>query len=233
MNNHFSLDKNRKAIIVFLKYPELGKVKTRLARSIGDAAVDVYGAMVKDLLFHLKEMTCPVFFFFTPEKRKNDVCRWLGVEDNCIAQHGSDLGERIIHAFNYVFEKGYEQVTLIGSDSPELNRECMYNAFETLKKHNVVIGPAKDGGYYLIGFQKQSFSPLIFENILWSTSEVLEKTKQQCTSFGLSIGLLESLSDIDTIDDVIHYLNINKNTLFAKTHTYKLLNSLNLGEKNA
>jgi len=185
------------ALIIFVRNPVLGKVKTRIAATIGDEnALAVY----KHLLHHTKNITAGVqvtrFVFFADEIATNDL--WNGYE-KCL-QSGSNLGERMSNAFECLFEKGFTKIIIIGSDCFELDEKIISGAFLKLNEYETVIGPATDGGYYLLGIQ----SPFknLFENITWSSNSVFDETIKQIEQRNLSLFLLPSLNDVDEAKDI-------------------------------
>ena len=185
------------ALIIFVRNPVLGKVKTRIAATIGDEkALAVY----KHLLQHTKNITehLPVtrFVFYADEIAINDL--WNGYE-KCL-QSGSDLGERMSNAFECLFEKGFTKIVIIGSDCYELDEQMISGSFLKLNEYEIVIGPATDGGYYLLGMQ----SPFknLFENITWSSNSVLNESKKQIEQQNLSLFLLPLLNDVDEEKDI-------------------------------
>ncbi len=185
------------ALIIFVRNPVLGKVKTRIAATIGDEnALAVY----KHLLQHTKDITggLPVtkFVFYADGVTANDF--WNGYE-KCL-QCGIDLGERMRNAFEWVLEKGYDKIIIIGSDCFELDEKIISVAFLKLDEYDIVIGPATDGGYYLLGMQ----SPFknMFENITWSSGSVFNETEKQIEQQKLSLFLLPLLNDVDEEKDI-------------------------------
>ena len=190
---------SKQAIILFTKNPELGKVKTRLAKTIGD---DNALAIYKKLLNHTREIVIPLdvdkILFYSDIINEND--DWSNDVFIKQVQKGNDLGERMNHAFQTVFDIGYESACIIGSDCYELNTTIVAEAFESLKSKNIVVGPTFDGGYYLIGMTKLYHS--IFENIEWSTETVFEDTMKEVTRLNLSNYILTKLSDIDEEKDL-------------------------------
>lgn len=123
-------------------------------------------------------------------------------------QQGDDLGKRMRLAFETAFSEGYARCILTGSDLPGLDPKLIKSAFETLKKSPACIGPAKDGGYYLIGFQQERFSKSIFQDIKWSTESVFPETLIKLNEKGLPTAILPQFSDIDTVDDLLQ-LTVN------------------------
>jgi rSAM/selenodomain-associated transferase 1 len=188
----------KKAIIVFVKNPEPGKVKTRLAKDIGDAAaVDAY----RQLLRHTHDVVIPFaagkFIFYADSINRLDL--W---ETNLFykqMQHGNDLGERMQHAFSFLFELGYERVLIIGSDYPQLSTAHLNHAFELLETHEVCVGPADDGGYYLLGLR--TVQPPFFSNKAWGTDTVYQSTINDAAEAGLTVAVTEQLKNVETLTD--------------------------------
>jgi rSAM/selenodomain-associated transferase 1 len=197
----------RSSVLLFVKYPEKGKVKTRLASKIGDdAALAVYQELVSSMLDELNKCRYPRRIYFTPMNAKDNMGDWIGTESTYVAQSGSDVGERMKNAFLEVFETGVERALLIGSDVPDITVKILDEAMDSLERNDVVIGPAMDGGYYLVGFNARSLTPEIFDNIMWSTSTVYEKTLEILRGNGQRVHCLQELRDIDTLDDLEEYL---------------------------
>jgi uncharacterized protein len=184
------------ALIIFVKNLRYGQVKTRLAEKLGhEQAFEIY----KMLLQHTRRITSGVKtdkFLFYSDKIEND--DWPVIFSRQ-AQQGDDLGKRMQNAFELLFSKGYQKLVIIGSDCLELNSTIIEQGFYELDEMDVVIGPAKDGGYYLMGLKKNS--PFLFENIEWSTNKVLEQTVTLCSDHKLRYSLLEVLNDIDEPED--------------------------------
>ena len=189
---------SQEAIIIFTRNPELGKVKSRLAKTIGnEKALLVY----KELLLHTKNIALQIqtnrFVFYSENIVENDF--WDNNSFQKELQIGGDLGERMSNAFQFVFNLGYEKAVIIGSDLFDLEPDHINEAFQKLHNHDIVIGPAEDGGYYLLGMKKL-YKPL-FQNKIWGTSTVLASTLQDCQN--LKIYQLETLNDIDTAEDLM------------------------------
>lgn len=195
-----------RAIIVFLKNFEAGRVKTRLAARIGDKqALEVYKTMVARLLSNLKPLADIVVPYLNvlPDRRSEiSALSPLLYRQRPRAQKGRDLWERMSNAFAEVFAEGVESALLIGSDIPEIDACLLENYFERLKRFPVVIGPAEDGGYYLIGFRRQAFAQEVFTGIAWSTETVLQQTVEKIRSCGLAYYQGKPLRDIDTVEDL-------------------------------
>lgn len=184
---------------VFLKYPVPGQVKTRLAGVIGnDAAAAGYREMAELVLVRTAAGEAyRRILFITPQERIQDFVRWLP-DETFLPQRGDDLGMRMADAIGQLLAQG-DCAVLIGSDVPDISTAVIMQAFEALMSHDVIIGPAEDGGYYLIGM-KQAHTGL-FDGIPWSTPEVLPATLGKIAMLGLSYALLPELADIDTIED--------------------------------
>lgn len=185
-----------------IKYPEPGRVKTRLA---GDIGAEKAALICRKITERVMKQTMPDagkferFVFYDPSERIRDFVSWLPHE-KFIAQAGSDVGERMDNAIRYLLENGAEKVVITGADIPELSGKIIIQAFEMLGHADVVVGPAHDGGYYLIGMK--SPMPELFRNIIWSTRYVFSETIMALEHSGKSYGVLPVLSDLDTIEDL-------------------------------
>ena len=187
---------HEKALIIFARKPEIGKVKTRLAKNIGDEkALEVYIKLLEHTRAVANKLVCTKFVFLT-EPIYDDF--WKGF--NCEQQQGHSLGEKMTFAFNSVFAKHYKQCIIIGSDCPELSKEIVENAFVELQKNDVVIGPAGDGGYYLLGMNKLLLP--LFENKEWSTENVFNQTIADIENLQLKYKILPLLNDVDEEKDL-------------------------------
>ena len=189
-----------RALIIFIKNPSEGAVKTRLAATLGDkAALGIY----KKLLAHTNAVTSGVYadkyIFYSSHIDAND--EWNEAAFEKELQTGNDLGQRMRNAFVALFNKGYRQVAIVGSDCPDITADLIEQAFLELDRFDIVIGPATDGGYYLLALKK--LYPAIFENITWSTNHVLEQTLAICKSINQSFHLLPVLSDVDVAEDIV------------------------------
>lgn len=192
-----SLAESKIGVIVFTKNPELGKVKTRLAATVGDEkALEIY----LELLEHTRNVLLSVdvnrYTFYSDFIDHSD--NWSSQQFSKHLQEGEDLGIRMCNAFETIF-KECSQVLIIGSDCAQLKPIHIENAIEELKLSNLVLGPSLDGGYYLLGMD--DFYPSLFENIEWSTGEVLNKTISIAKNLNLQASQIEPLSDIDYIED--------------------------------
>jgi rSAM/selenodomain-associated transferase 1 len=187
---------SKKLLIVFVKNIKLGKVKTRLAKSIGnEGAFQVYKHLVEITETATSELSCEKNIYFSDviiEEKWPKTSKFI--------QKGEDLGVKMQNSFKNGQKNGYEKIILIGSDLPNISPEIIQKGFDELEKNEVVFGPAEDGGYYLVGMNKPHF--YIFENKKWSTENLLETTLSELKEKEISFSLLETLNDIDTIEDL-------------------------------
>jgi uncharacterized protein len=190
------------AVIIFVKNPMLGNVKTRLSASIGnEKALAIYEKLLAHTLLSVKEIMADVFIYFSDNIDEN-----IFEFENTFfrkVQQGNNLGERMKNAFDEVFDLWYDNVIIIGTDCPGIDLDLLDNAFLQLDNIEVVIGPAEDGGYYLLGMKKQN--PQLFDNVNWSTASVLYSTINSCKENNLAYTMLPILSDVDEEKDLIHY----------------------------
>ncbi len=207
-------------ILVFVKSPEKGMVKTRLARDIGDdLAVRLYRRFVCDIFETVTLSPFESRFCFFPERAHHRMVRWLGPLPVMVPQEGPDLGARLTNAFLKAFKEGFRRVIVIGTDSPDLSQCHLKKAFDGLRTHDAVIGPALDGGYYLIGFRRDTFTPAVFEKMPWSQATLYDRTCDILSELGLSLHTLQPWLDIDTLADLEHFIKNNANTPGAAPHT--------------
>jgi len=185
---------------VFAKYWEPGKVKTRLARDTNhEFAASVYRQFIQATLETAAGIAQRSVLAFTPTDQYAEFAQCLPADWTMVAQATGDLGERMHAYFADAHAHQIEKVVLIGSDSPHLPAVLLRQAFEQLDEHQCVIGPARDGGYYLIG--ARNIVPPVFDDIDWSTDNVLQQTVTKLQQADISYSLLPPSFDIDTIDD--------------------------------
>ena len=188
---------NKNLIIVFVRTPELGKVKTRLAKSIGDvSALTIYKLLLKHTETVLHDLSFDKVVYYSEKVDENDF--WEARLFEKKRQKGADLGKRMQHAFETAFEKGYQKVLIIGSDLFDLKSIHITTAFEALENHDLTIGPSLDGGYYLLGMKE--LYPAVFKNKKWGTDSILGNTLKDLQQ--QNVKLLEALNDIDTFEDL-------------------------------
>ena len=188
---------SKNLIIIFTRNLELGKVKTRLAKTIGDkSALNIYKFLLNHTEITIRGINCDKAVYYSIKVRNNDI--WDKTVYQKHQQKGNDLGERMHNAFREAFSKGYKKVVIVGSDLYDLKAKDINYAFEQLSKCDVVIGPATDGGYYLLGI-KTMYSH-IFKNIDWGTSTVFQSTINNLQNE--NVFLLHELNDVDIYDDI-------------------------------
>lgn len=188
---------NKTLVIIFVKNIQLGKVKTRLAKTIGNqGAFDVYTELVEVTENATSNLESDKRIYFSKAIVEN---QWKQSEK--YVQQGNDLGERMKNAFVKGFEDGYTRIVLIGSDLPDITTQHIEEGLEALKQHDVVLGPAEDGGYYLIGLSKMNTA--IFENKPWSKKNLLKNTLDELEQNKVSYSTLITLNDIDTYEDLV------------------------------
>ena len=205
-------EKKDTAIIVFTKYPAEGKVKTRLAKTMGNKFAASFFRVCAEHTFSellkAEEMGCDLFLFCSEEKEIEQVMKWTGNNFKYYSQQGSDLGIKMYNAFKTVFTKGYKKAIIIGTDSPDISNNLIQSAISILENYNVVIGPANDGGYYLLGFKSKLID--LFSGIEWSTNSVFDNTIEKLNSSKLNYVILDELTDIDTLEDLQYWLKNHK-----------------------
>ena len=188
---------NKNLVIVFVRNPELGKVKTRLAKTIGDKdALKIYTLLLQHTESVLHKAPSDKVVYYSEEIQNKDL--WDDAVYQKKLQKGADLGERMQNAFEDAFKDSYEKVVIVGSDLFDLKPTHIENAFTALENHDVVLGPSLDGGYYLLGMKKMH--PAVFKNKQWGTDSVLESTLKNLNQ--QNVKLLEALNDIDTFEDL-------------------------------
>jgi len=205
---------------MFVKEPKLGFVKTRLAKSLGDEfTLDLYKVFVKDLISTLNQEEFDFKLCAYPSL--DLINTTFGDFDNFLQVEG-DLGLKMHKAFEEQFEAGYEKIVLIGSDTPHISSQMIRESFSKLESHDIVLGPSLDGGYYLIAFNKETFTQDVFKDITWSTQVVLEQTLQKLNN--KKVYLHEILNDIDILEDLKTFHAEFKDSYFKNSSTIKLLN---------
>lgn len=193
----FHYPTSTQALVIFTRNPELGKCKTRLAKTVGDArALRIYKFLLEHTAKITKSVKADKFVYYTDSIRENDF--W---DDNSYTkriQKGETLGDKMHNAFSGLFDSGYTKVMIVGSDLYELTAPDIEAAFRELNDHNYVIGPAKDGGYYLLGMKK--LNDKVFKNKEWSTPSVFEDTLKDLKEE--SVAIIEERNDVDYYEDI-------------------------------
>ena len=192
-------------LVVFVKAPRPGVVKTRLAQTLGaDVACAAYRQLVETLLTQLAPLPA-VELCFTPADASADINPWLRADWSAVPQASGDLGERLHAAFTEHFLADAEHVVIIGSDCPTVTATDIEDAWVALAGHDVVLGPALDGGYWLIGLRAPQ--PALFTAMPWSTDAVFGETLRRARENGLRVALLRELADVDTEADWTRWVN--------------------------
>lgn len=196
---------NKNNLVVFIKHPTPGMVKTRLAKDIGNLkAAEVYSHIAETVLkncINPNSYTTTIYYY--PSNTMDSIKRWIKLEVKGIRympQRGKDLGHKMLNAVRQSIRNGFDKTVLIGSDCIDLNSLIIEEAFNSLNNNEVVIGPSTDGGYYLIGLRKPF--DFIFNGIRWSTNTVYSDTVSILRCNKIRYGLLKSLNDIDTLYDL-------------------------------
>ena len=204
-----------KCTIIFVRSPQIGKVKTRLSKTFGaETVLKIYKSFVQDVIETVKKHTDHIRISYYPMGAGDEVWEWLGDGFHYMPQEGKHLGDRMRNAFTRAFSDGFYRVVLLGTDIPDLPGSIIDEAFSKLSCHPSVIGPALDGGYYLIGFQQENFIPRAFDNIPWGTQHVLNKTLSVFKEAKQNIHILPSWQDTDDYKDL---LALNKRIAEEKT----------------
>ncbi len=193
----------KRVILLFVKWPEPGRVKTRIAATVGAArAAEIYKALVAAVCARLPRAV-PVIVWFDPAEKREEIRGWLGpmlpqaVE--WLAQAPGDLGARLKRAFADAFAAGWERVAVVGSDCVDISGAIFDDAWSALESADVAAGPTRDGGYYLLALRTENAA--LFENIRWSTEHTLADTEGRAEAAGLRVRRLEMLDDVDTAED--------------------------------
>ncbi|MEW6364757.1 MAG: TIGR04282 family arsenosugar biosynthesis glycosyltransferase [Acidobacteriota bacterium] len=212
----------RDCILLFMKNPRPGTVKTRLARFIGaEAACEIYRCSILDLLRTLRSVPARLRVCFTPANAGRQVEQLVGRDTVCQPQRGRDLGKRMESAFLDAFnEDGHDRAVLVGSDLPDLPSSILEDALRSLRNHDSVIGPSEDGGYYLIGFRRRSFTGSVFSGIRWGGPRVFEDTARILLTEHLRTHRLTLWHDMDTMADLGEYIRRNRDTPHRLSKTY-------------
>ena len=193
-------------VALFVRVPVPGRVKTRLASHFGaDAACTLYRAMVADILSNITACSYPIYLFHDGKDGSELPEGWIAASSRVIPQEGDSIGARMAAAFERCFADGIDQVVLVGSDIPGLDNRLICEASKSLESHDVAIAPAADGGYCLIAAKRGNYKPDVFRDVPWSSDQVLRATLERCRNGNLAVGLLKTLQDIDTIEDLKAY----------------------------
>ncbi len=191
--------RRKKLLLILMRNPVLGKIKTRIAESIGEEnALKMYYYLLAYTRLITQKIHCDkllVYDTFIPESDEWD----KAIYHKRLAR-GKDLGEVMYNAFREAFSKKYSQVVIIGSDCPQITQKIIETSFKKLENHDFVLGPAVDGGYYLLGMKHLNKN--LFFNKSWSTDKVLSQTLNDIKQLQASVSLLPTLADVDTEEDI-------------------------------
>jgi uncharacterized protein len=186
-------------LLIFIKNPRPGYVKTRLARTVGDAeALRIYHILLARTRQAATAAHAQRWLCYSDAVEEHD--EWPAADFRKCVQHPGDLGHRMQQAFAEAFAAGADKVVIIGSDCPALTGPAIDEAFQALDTDDFVVGPTFDGGYYLLGMR--AFTPAVFADIAWSTDAVLPATLARIAGLGQTAALLPTLSDVDTEEDL-------------------------------
>ncbi|MHC4362984.1 MAG: TIGR04282 family arsenosugar biosynthesis glycosyltransferase [Planctomycetota bacterium] len=211
-------------ILLFVKHPAPGRVKTRLAEQLGPGrAAALYENFVLDLLDTLRSLNVNLRIFFEPAEALNDIRHWLGENHSYVLQRGNNLGQRMKNAFAYAFADGCSKGVLIGSDLPDLPADFLSLGLRALDTGDAVLGPSSDGGYYLIGFSRETFLPEAFDNIAWGTDRVFAHTVKTLKRHRRKLYVLPRWHDVDTLEDLKSLVARSRGTDFRNSRTFTFL----------
>ncbi len=197
--------KNSNVCIIFIKFPEAGRVKTRLGCTIGmEKAAEIYKQLAENAVNSGKSSEYDLLIAIDQPERLHEFENWLGNYE-FIEQGSGDLGGKMQNAFEYAFKKGYTRCIVTGSDTPELDYRIVLEGFSALNSSDIVLGKADDGGYYLVGMSRHLQEFTIFSNMIWSIDTVLAETLKRLKTRGKTAALLKELGDIDTEADLLKF----------------------------
>jgi rSAM/selenodomain-associated transferase 1 len=220
--------RSHNALCLFVKAPRLGEVKTRMQPQLSPRdTLSLYKAMAEDLLERIdghREFDLHPFFF--PPDCAVDIGQWLGNKYKCLPQEGDDLGSRMHNAFRWTRARAYRKTIIVGSDIPMLDAGVITAALDCLDASDVVLGPSRDGGYYLIGMREPHRE--LFREISWGTGRVYRETLEKILRQGLSVDTVPELDDLDTFEDVCAFWQrVRTSSEFAESkRTSVVLSSL-------
>lgn len=194
--------KSKRVVLVFVRAPQRGRVKTRLAAGTGpDAALRIYRRLGEHTISEALQLpNTEVRVHFTPADAEQAVRSWLGEGPLYLPQAEGDLGRRLAHAFAAAWTAGADRVLVIGSDLPDVSAERIQRAFAKLAAADAVLGPARDGGYYLLALRRPISG--VFDGVDWSTERVLRQTVERLRAANVEPALLEPLADVDEVEDL-------------------------------
>lgn len=220
-----------KAILLITKTPGRLPVKTRLAVDLDETtAVELYRCFLRDIGAKFRQLKLPLMVHHLPGSidEQDVLTDLLGQVAGMYPQLGHDLGARMSEAFRRHFADGAEQLVLIGGDCPDLPPEIFNQAFSALDSHDCVLGPTRDGGYYLIGFTRAGYASVVFDFEDWGASTVYGETLERLQTAGKSYFELEQREDIDTLAELQHVYSQNQQGWFADSATMRLVQQIGI-----
>lgn len=211
-------------ILFFVKHPEPGQVLTRLGADIGmDAAARLQHAFARDMIANLKWVEeTDLIVCFAPKEREAEVREWLPEAGQYWAQRGRDLASRMKNAFRQALKAGYARMVLVGSDLPDLDEEEVRRALGQLDYNTACLGPAEDGGYWLIGFHERCFTPEMFDSVDFDRDDVFAQSVRRLDFDDRNYVTLATWRDVDTIDDLRAFVARNADKRFAQRQSWRL-----------
>ncbi|MCK5429835.1 MAG: TIGR04282 family arsenosugar biosynthesis glycosyltransferase [Anaerolineales bacterium] len=202
------------SLIIFVRFPHLGRVKSRLAISLGvETATGFYRRCVEHILGESSKVLGEVqrYVFYSDRSDESEIGKWLGQRFHCLPQVAGGLGKRIEHAFRSVFKEGTQKAVILASDVPDLSARIIDDAIKALDRYDIVIGPCYDGGYYLLGMKKLHRE--LLGGVSWSTEHVYQQTLYNINRSKLSVYCLPFLADIDTERDLRNWIRTATDSL--------------------
>ena len=220
--------KSGNVLLIFVKYPFPGTVKTRLSPELTpEQSAAFYRALAEEVVqAHSSSAGYESIVCFAPQSARREVRSWLGPGVRLWSQLGDDLGLREFHAMREASEGGYSKAVIIGSDCPTITPGDIEAAFSCLSGNDLVLGPCEDGGYYLIGATRPIQS--LFEGVSWGSERVLSETLEKAREAGLTLGLLDVKYDLDSYSDLERYYRSGKDGAGdrTKTHSWRVLEGI-------
>ncbi len=219
---------SEKYLIVFLRFPESGKVKMRLAQKLGNRLATEFYKICAENIFSICDKlsynSVKTILFSSEKKNVEKILNWTKEQFQVEFQIGGSLGLRMQKAFQDVFNDNLGKAIIIGTDILDISEEIILKAFDSLDEYDIVLGPAKDGGYYLLGMNKKHNE--LFESIPWSSSETMKATINNIEKLKLKYKLLDTLGDIDTKEDLIDWLKHNELDNSSDSFIYEKISNL-------
>jgi rSAM/selenodomain-associated transferase 1 len=217
-------------LLIFLKDPIPGQVKTRLAAALGDrAACEVYRACTELALKRLKAFRDEAILCIDPPEALARTRERLGPGWRLRPQHGTTLGERLAEATDHAFRRGAQRLVVVGTDSPWMQREDVLEAFTMLERAALVVGPTEDGGYYLIGLSRPV--PAVFEGVAWGSPHVYTQTQEKARALGLRVETLRRGYDLDHLEDVRRFVETERRRGHVPTAVHTIIRLLSEVER--